>query len=107
MGDKYAFRRGEVSLDREDKDFFDNDAHLGILRTDWRVLRDWEVTPEGRTLYLPDLEEQRSGGLLSLYYYLTEHFKVGVGYNFTDYSDDLTDLDYDDHGWFLNLIGTL
>jgi len=31
---------------------------------------------------------------------------VGIGYHFTDFSEDLTDLDYDDHGWFLDMIGT-
>ena len=30
----------------------------------------------------------------------------GVGYNFTDFSDDLTDFDYDHKGWFLNMVGT-
>ena len=107
VGAKYAFRRGEISLDRENPDFFDNDAHLGIVRTDWRILRDWEIGAEGRTLYLPDLDERRTGGLTSLYYYFTDNFKAGVGYNFTNYSDDLTDLDYDDHGFFLNLVGSL
>jgi hypothetical protein len=33
--------------------------------------------------------------------------KVGVGYNFTDFSDDLTDLGYDHRGVFLNIVGTL
>jgi hypothetical protein len=36
-----------------------------------------------------------------------KHFKIGLGYNFTDFSEDLTDLSYDDHGVFLNLLGTL
>jgi hypothetical protein len=107
LGGKYAYRRGEVSLDREDHDFFSNDAHLYILRNDFRFLKSWETSVEGRMLHLPDLDERRTGALLVLYRYFGEHFKVGVGYNFTDYSDDLTDLDYDDHGWFLNLIGTL
>jgi len=30
LGTKYAYRRGEVSLDRKDRKFFSNDAHLGI-----------------------------------------------------------------------------
>ena len=34
-----------------------------------------------------------------------ENFKVGVGYNFADFSDDLTDLEYDHKGFFLNLSG--
>jgi len=45
--------------------------------------------------------------LVTIYRYLGEHFKVGVGYNFTDFSDDLTDLDYDHQGVFFNLIGAL
>ncbi|CAN7302638.1 hypothetical protein LJR143_001403 [Pseudoxanthomonas sp. LjRoot143] len=36
---------------------------------------------------------------------ISDHFKVGVGYNFTDFSGDLTQLDYDYQGWFLNIAG--
>ncbi len=107
VGGKYAYRRGEVSLDREDPEFFDNSAHLFILRTDYRFLRNWELLAEGRMLDLPDLNERRSGALLTLYRYLGNHFKVGIGYNFTDFSEDLTDLSYDHHGFFLNVLGTL
>ena len=37
---------------------------------------------------------------------INKNFRVGVGYNFTDFSDDLTDFDYDHKGWFLNMVGT-
>jgi hypothetical protein len=107
IGGKYAYRRGEVSLDRENPDFFHNDAHLLILRTDHRFLKDWGALAEVRMLDLPDLDERRSGALLTLYRYLGDHFKVGVGYNFTDFSDDLTDLSYSHHGFFLNVLGSL
>jgi hypothetical protein len=30
--------------------------------------------------------------------------KLGVGYNFTSYSDNLTDLSYRSHGWFINML---
>jgi hypothetical protein len=106
LGGKYAYRLGQVSLDREDPDFFDNNAHLYILRADWRFREHWEGSVEMRMLDAPDLEDRRSGALLSFYRYLGEHFKVGVGYNFTDFSDDLTDLSYDHHGFFVNLVGT-
>jgi hypothetical protein len=56
---------------------------------------------------MPNLNERRSGALISIYRYLGENFKVGVGYNFTDFSDDLTDLGYDHQGVFFNLIGTM
>ncbi|TDJ00358.1 MAG: hypothetical protein E2O73_06035, partial [Deltaproteobacteria bacterium] len=42
------------------------------------------------------------GALVAIYRYLGKHFKVGVGYNFTDFSDDLTDLSFDHRGVFVN-----
>jgi hypothetical protein len=39
--------------------------------------------------------------------YLNPRFKAGLGYNFTDFSDDLTDLSFDHRGVFLNLTGAL
>ena len=107
LGGKYAYRLGQVSLDRDDPDFFDNNAHLYIIRGDLRFLENYEVLLEGRLLDLPDLDERKSGALFTIYRYLGENFKVGVGYNFTDFSEDLTDLDYDDHGLFFNFVGTL
>ncbi|MFQ5948507.1 MAG: flagellar motor protein MotB, partial [Acidimicrobiia bacterium] len=107
IGGKYAYRLGQVSLDREHPEFFDNSAHLSILRTDLRFWRHWEGSLEGRMLDLPDLDERRSGALVTLYRYMGDHFKVGVGYNFTDFSEDLTDLSYDHQGVFVNLIGTM
>jgi len=107
VGGKYAYRLGQVSLDREDPDFFDNNAHLYILRADWRFLKNWEASIEGRMLDMPDLDERRSGALFTVYRYLGDHFKVGVGYNMTDFSDDLTDLGYDHRGVFINMVGTM
>jgi hypothetical protein len=105
LGAKYAYRLGEVSLDREDPDFFANNAHLYIARADWRLSQQWEATAEMRMLDLPDLDERRSGALLGIYRYMGEHFKVGVGYNFADFSEDLTDLSHDDQGLFVNVVG--
>lgn len=107
LGGKYAYRLGEVSLDRENKQFFDNSAQLYILRTDLQFAPHWEASIEGRMLDLTDLNEQRSGALLAVYRYLGKHIKIGVGYNFTDFSEDLTDLSYTHQGAFLNMVGTM
>jgi flagellar motor protein MotB len=106
VGGKYAYRMGQVSLDRVNPVFFDNTAHLAILRVDWRFLKDWEGMAEVRALDLPDVEQRRSGALAAVYRYFGKHLKAGVGYNFTDFSDDLTDLSYDHQGAFVNAIGT-
>lgn len=39
-----------------------------------------------------------------LYRHIAQNFKIGLGYNFTNFSDDLTDLDYDHQGWLLNVV---
>jgi hypothetical protein len=107
IGGKYAYRMGQVSLDRVNREFFDNTARLVVLRLDWRFLRGWESLVEGRTLDLPDVGQRRSGGLVGIYRYFGKHLKAGAGYNFTDFSDDLTDLSYDHRGAFVNLVGSL
>jgi flagellar motor protein MotB len=107
VGGKYAYRLGEVSLDRDNPDFFDNTAQLVVVRTDWRFARNWEGLLEARTLDLPDVDQRRTGALVTVYRYLGDHFKLGLGYNFTDFSDDLTDLSYDNQGVFLNMVGSM
>jgi hypothetical protein len=96
-----------VALDRVDRQFFDNTAQLGVLRVDWRFLKEWESLAEVRMLDLPDVDQRRGGALLGVYRYIGEHMKVGAGYNFTDFSDDLTDLSYDQQGVFFNFVGSL
>ena len=107
IGGKYAYRLGQVSLDRENPVFFDNNASLYVIRSDYRFRKNWEVLVEARLLDMPDLNEQRSGALLTVSRYLGDHLKIGAGYNFTDFSDDLTDLSFDKHGVFISLTGSM
>ena len=106
IGGKYAYRLGEASLDRVQQDFFDDSAHLGILRLDRRFRKNWEGMAEVRMLLLPDIRQRRRGALATIYRRLGSNLKVGIGYNFTDFSDDLTDLRYNHKGVFINLIGS-
>ena len=107
LGGKYAHRSGEVALDRENIDFIQSRANLYILRADWHFTHRWDALIEARLLELPDAEDQRSGGLLGIYRHIGNNIKFGIGYNFTDFSDDLTDLDFDSQGVFINLVGKI
>ena len=107
VGGKYAFRLGQVSMDRVNPEYFDSRAHLGVVRVDWHFIHRWDALVEGRLLDLPDAHDQRSGVLLGLYRHLGDHIKVGAGYNFSDFSDDLTDLSYRHQGVFINIVGTI
>jgi flagellar motor protein MotB len=106
IGGKYAYRLGQVSLDPKQPQFFDSPAQLVVLRADWRFRRGWESLVEARTLNLPDVSQRHSGALAAVYRYIGKNVKVGVGYNFTDFSDNLTDLKYNHKGVFVNLVGT-
>ena len=56
-------------------------------------------------LWSPTAESTNYGALAAVYRHLGESFKVGVGYNFGKFSDDLADLTHDDHGVFVNAVG--
>ena len=107
LGGKYAYRLGQVAQDRENPEYYDSRAQLYVLRADWHFIHRWDALVEARMLDLPDARDRRSGALVSLYRHVGEHVKVGAGYNFSDFSDDLTQLDYRHQGFFINLIGKL
>ena len=51
-------------------------------------------------LNLPDVSQRRRGALAAIYRHIGNNMKVGAGYNFTDFSDDLTDPRYNHKGVF-------
>ena len=61
IGGKYAYRESQVSLDRENPEFFANNASLYVLRGDYRFWDNWEYLLEGRLLDMADLNEHRMG----------------------------------------------
>jgi predicted porin len=105
LGGKYAYRLSQVAMDRQDPEFFDSRAHLYILRADWHFIYRWDALLEWRRLDLPDAQDTRSGALVGLYRHLGEHVKLGIGYNYCDFSDDLTQMNYEHQGLFINVVG--
>lgn len=106
VGSKYAYRLGEASLDRVQPVFFNDTAQLTVLRLDYRFFKQWDSLAEVRQLGLPDINQNRRGVLAAFYRRISKNLKAGIGYNFTDFSDDLTDLNYNHRGVFFNIIGT-
>jgi len=105
IGGKLARRQGEIRQGRDEGEWFESTTNLYIVRADWHLVKHWDFLVEGRLLEVAEAEESRSGALVALHRHIGDHLKLGVGYNFTDFSDDLTDLDYDSEGWFINLTG--
>jgi hypothetical protein len=105
VGAKYGYRQGRVSLGRDSNQYVSSDAHLAVIRLDYGVTKKWDLLAEGRALWVTKAEDKRFGALGAIYRHLGNNVKVGVGYSWSDFSDDLTDQSYTSQGPFFNLIG--
>ena len=90
VGAKYGLRSGSLKDAKINGRWFSSRAQLYSVRLDLPLVKEEDAVAEGRTLSATEAKDLRTGALLGVYRHLGEHFKVGVGYNFTDYSDDLT-----------------
>jgi hypothetical protein len=105
LGAKYGVRVGETRERTAGAEWQRSTAHLGVLRADWHFVHEWDALLEGRVMWSPTSNETDIGVIAAIYRHFGENMKVGVGYNFGKFSDDLRDLSQNDHGVFLNLIG--
>jgi len=105
LGGKVGWRSGEVALDRGTDTFIKSDAVLGVVRADLHIVNKWDALVEGRVLSSSLADNTQYGALVGVYRHVGDNFKVGVGYSFSKFSDDLTDFDSDSDGAFLNLVG--
>ena len=105
VGAKYALRRGEVGIDRRSELLIEQMAQLAILRADFHVLENWDVMAEARVLDVEDVDTLL-GGVIGVWRQVGK-VRVGAGYSFSSFSDDITDLTHDDEGWFVNVAAAL
>ena len=64
----------------------------------------WHVLAEYRWLSARNAGV-RQGWLVGVERDITDNFRIGAGYNFTDFSNNLTNFDYNHRGWYLNITG--
>ena len=103
IGGKLGARFSESAATSGDA-YTSNDAVLGIVNARWHMLDKWDALIELRALDLRDVGTTEVGGLAAVYRHLGKNVKLGLGYNLTNFSDDLTDLTYDDRGAFINIV---
>ncbi len=104
IGGAYGLRMSELDFSREPGGSVSSTAHFGALRTDIHIVKNWDILVEGRILRIEEMQDTRAGALIGVYRHFGDNTKVGLGYNFTDFSDDMTDMSYDSQGVFLNII---
>ncbi|WP_050477147.1 OmpA family protein [Herbaspirillum rhizosphaerae] len=106
VGVKYGMRLGQLRASKTEGDWFSSRADLWVLRADLHLVKEWDALLEARRLRVKEAGDARSGYLVGVYRHVADHVKIGVGYNFTNFSDDLTDMSYRSKGWFVNALAT-
>ena len=105
LGSKLGVKSYSLRMDRDDGEWYESNLALAALRVNYHLVSQWDALLEGHALAQED-DGVKSGFLAGLYRHLGDNVKIGVGYNFTDFSDDLTKTnDYQAGGWFVNVIG--
>jgi hypothetical protein len=102
---KLARREGAARFGRGTGDWFDSAATFAAAQARYELVYRWHAMAEHRWLDVDDGGTRR-GWLVGVDRDIGRNFRIGAGYNFTDFSDDLTDFDYNHKGWFINFVGS-
>ncbi len=105
LGGKLAHRDSSIRLERDDGLWLGNDASLAALRLHYRVPFGLELLGGWRWLGSEETSSSQQGALISLGGEIHNNLRLSVGYNFTDFNDDLGDFSNHVDGWFVNLVG--
>ncbi|OGP84022.1 MAG: hypothetical protein A2Z08_09725 [Deltaproteobacteria bacterium RBG_16_54_11] len=106
LGGKAAYKSGQMRLGRTSGEWVSSDTMLFAGRINYQFIKNWDASLEYRYLKVVQAKDYKHGPLVCLYRHIGDHVMIGVGYNFTDFNDDLTNLSYEAGGWFVNFIAT-
>ncbi|MGL5965418.1 MAG: hypothetical protein ACRCZ2_13635 [Fusobacteriaceae bacterium] len=113
LAGKYAIRQDKVRL-LSGGDWYSNTVNMYSMRMTYEVIYKWDLFAEYSLLESRKTDEVKHGAQLGVYRDINENMQVGVGYNFSKFDDNLKDLryknggkdlDYQNQGWFINIIG--
>ena len=80
---------------------------LSVSRVNYTIDQDWKIGAEYRTLAVQEAKDRKSGFLLEAVHSVNDNVEMGIGYNFTSFVDDLTNLSYTVQGPYLRMTGKL
>jgi outer membrane protein OmpA-like peptidoglycan-associated protein len=105
LAGKLAIRKGEIRMARDSGPWQKFGLRMASVRARYNLTGQWDALAEYR--WLQDIEgtNDRHGALLGLYRHVGDNFKIGLGFNFTDFNSDLRIDRYDNRGWFVDFIG--
>lgn len=102
--EKIAYKDKMIKINLPSDKWTSSGTYLWINRLNYNLRDDIEIFGEYRFLNNKLADDKRNGFLLGGYKSFANDVKIGLGYNFTNFNDDLSNLNYKSKGWFLNLI---
>jgi uncharacterized repeat protein (TIGR01451 family) len=103
--EKLAYKRSTLVTSADDT--VSNNTFLSANRINFHVTRKWDLALEYRILMQSfALDSLKNGALVEVDREFYEYVRLGVGYNFTDFSDDLRNSNsFKSHGPFVRMTG--
>ncbi len=102
---KQAFRLKESDAGGLER--FTTRTSLTIQRMNLDLFDEFGLGLEYRRLGQDETDSTRTGWLAEVMWDHFQYLRLGLGFNFTDFSDDeFSDNEYSEYGWFLRLQGT-
>ena len=105
VGAKAGQRWSQIRAERDAGPWFDSTVLFLAGNVRYNIMGKWDALVEYRRLEVEEDNSIRDGFLVGVDRQIGDYLQVGAGYNFADFSDDLRILDYDQKGWFVNVVG--
>ncbi len=103
IAERYAIRISDEKV--AGFDFTKTHTWLMIHRLNYKIDKDWLIGAEFRTLTQEEAQDVKKGFLVEAARRMGDYAQLGVGYNFTQFNDDLTTLSYTAAGPYVRLTG--
>ena len=105
VGGKLAHKIGETRADRNAGAWEKNDATLAAVRVRYHLTSKWDAMAEYHWMNSNESQDTQHGAMISFDRHIGKNMKIGIGYNFSDFDDDLSRTSGSSKGWFINLVG--
>lgn len=107
LGGRLAQKVGSERINRGSGPWLDATLTFAQLRARYHLIRKWDGVLEYRAVNVVENSDFQSGFLTGLDYHLGDNLRLGGGFNFTRFNDDMTNFRFDNYGWFINIVGKM
>ena len=107
IGGKWAYKKAEMKAAADEDEWFSATTSLYAVKLSYNFYKNWRIMGEYHWLVSKEDNEVREGLLAGLDYDIHKNLTIGIGYNFTKFSDDLRYDNYNASGIFINIVGKL